>query len=298
VIVPSSETHRRVVGFVNASSGKNSDNHEIILEALQDAGVELRELDVNRVSELIADAVREGAEAVVVVGGDGTQQAAAATLADSDVPLIPVPAGTWNHLAKTLGITNVDDAVVTLEHGELATFPLGAVNGRFFVNTAVVGWYPDLVRTREKLRKRWPRPVAASIAVLRHVAKLQRFAVTIDHERYETWMVWVGNGEYGDEVSNLTDRRWSNNPKLDVRVALADNRLPKLGLLIDLLRGRLRQGNHLKMFHPTPSTTLTVHASRRRIDVALDGEVVVMRSPLQFTTGTSVRVLTPRTSVA
>lgn len=296
--MPSSETPRRVVGFVNASSGKRSDNHELILEALRDAGVEMRELDVNRVSELIADAVQEGADAVVVVGGDGTQQAAAATLADSDVPLIPVPAGTWNHLAKTLGITSVDHAIVTLEHGELATFPLGTVNGRFFVNTAVVGWYPDLVRTREKLRKRWPRPIAASIAVLRHVSKLQRFAVTIDHERYETWMVWVGNGEYGHEVSNLTDRRWSTNPKLDVRVALADNRLPKLGLLIDLLRGRLRQGNHLKMLHPTPSTTVSVHASRRRIDVALDGEVVVMHSPLQFTTGTSVRVLTPRTSDA
>jgi undecaprenyl-diphosphatase len=298
VIVPFSETPRRVVGFVNASSGKNSDNHEVVVAALRDAGVEMRELDVNRVSELIAGAVQEGAEAVVVVGGDGTQQAAAATLADSDVPLIPFPGGTWNHLAKTLGIANVDDVVVTLEHGQLATFPLGVVNDRFFVNTAVVGWYPDLVRTREKLRKRWPRPIAASIAVLRHVSKLQRFAVTIDHERYETWMVWVGNGEYGDEVSNLTNRRWSSNSKLDVRVALADNRLPKLGLLIDLLRGRLRQGNHLKMLHPTPSTTLTVQTSRRRIDVALDGEVVVMNSPMRFTTGTSVRVLIPPTSVA
>jgi len=73
-------------------------------------------------------AIREGAAAVVGVGGDGTLREIAATLAGTGVPMGIVPAGTGNLLAGIVGVpASIAAAVAAIETARPRTIDLGAV---------------------------------------------------------------------------------------------------------------------------------------------------------------------------
>src|SRR4051812_1192488 len=55
-------------------------------------------------TNLATAAVRAGANALGMAGGDGSQAAVAAVAAEHDLPYVCVPAGTRNHFARDLGI--------------------------------------------------------------------------------------------------------------------------------------------------------------------------------------------------
>ena len=96
------------------------------------------------VNELLAD----GADAVAVAGGDGTQAQVAAVVARANVPYACIPAGTRNHFALDLGVDR-DDVVGALDafvDGGERVVDLADVNGRVFVNNVSVGLYGDAVQ--------------------------------------------------------------------------------------------------------------------------------------------------------
>ena len=92
-------------------------------------------------------AVRDGAELVVVWGGDGMVQRTADALADSGVPLAIVPAGTANLLASNLGIPNDIAACVKVAlNGTRRRVDLGRFNGEHFAVMAGLGFDARLIR--------------------------------------------------------------------------------------------------------------------------------------------------------
>ncbi|MEU6770617.1 diacylglycerol kinase family protein [Streptomyces sp. NPDC046759] len=77
-----------------------------------------------------ADAVRQGAMLVVVCGGDGTVRAAADALAGTEVPLLLVPCGTGNLLARNLGLPlSPADALDAALRGTTRHIDLGRIEG-------------------------------------------------------------------------------------------------------------------------------------------------------------------------
>lgn len=59
--------------------------------------------DAHQIRRAVEHALEAGARRVAVLGGDGTIGIAASVLADTDVPLIPLPGGSTNVLARGLG---------------------------------------------------------------------------------------------------------------------------------------------------------------------------------------------------
>lgn len=120
------------------------------------------------IRDAVERAVAAGARSVAVLGGDGTIGIAASVLADTDVPMIPLPGGSTNVLARGLGWpANPERAVQrvaeALEHPyrELAIGRLdsGARHTVFCVNAGVgldaatVAWVERHPNLKRRLRQ-------------------------------------------------------------------------------------------------------------------------------------------------
>lgn len=80
--------------------------------------------------DLTERAVRAGAQFLIAAGGDGTVAAVISGLAGTDVPLLVLPAGTGNLLARNLGLpTDFDDVVGALVEGHDVAIDVGEVVG-------------------------------------------------------------------------------------------------------------------------------------------------------------------------
>ena len=99
-------------------------------------------------AELVRTALDDGADALAMAGGDGSQAIVAAAAAEAALPYACIPSGTRNHFALDLGVDR-DDVVGALDafvDGGERLVDLGAVNGQVFVNNVSLGLYAEAVQ--------------------------------------------------------------------------------------------------------------------------------------------------------
>lgn len=102
-------------------------------------------------AELAQQAVAEGAERLVVCGGDGTIGDALAPLAGSHTALGLLPCGTCNDLARALAVPLEEEAALgNLLDGQVRAIDLGRVGDRFFATVAAFGFDAEVNRRMER----------------------------------------------------------------------------------------------------------------------------------------------------
>lgn len=148
---------RRVLLIVNARAGSvRARTKDVIAKALS-ADFKLDVADTmsrNHASELAADAVDRGFDAVIAFGGDGTVNEAAQTLVGTDVALGVLPGGSTNVLARSLGIPRdpVDATAYVAERlraGARRSINVGDIEGRYFLFSAGIGLDAEVVKRVE-----------------------------------------------------------------------------------------------------------------------------------------------------
>ena len=112
--------------------------------ALQAAGVQGDIFVTERrghARELAQRAIRVHPTMVIAWGGDGTVNEVGSALAESDIPLGIVPAGSGNGLAADLGVARRPaQAIAEALGAKPRVIDAGEINGRFFVSLAGVGF--------------------------------------------------------------------------------------------------------------------------------------------------------------
>lgn len=92
-------------------------------------------------TELAHQAVRQGAERLIVCGGDGTIREVLPALVHSKTALGLLPFGTANDFSRALGIPRqLNDAVRNLFEGQTCCIDLGQVGECFFCTVATFGF--------------------------------------------------------------------------------------------------------------------------------------------------------------
>ena len=225
-------------------------------------------------------------EVVVAGGGDGTISAVAAEIAGAGKTLGVLPLGTLNNFSKDLGIPqNLDSAVRTIAHGVPVEIDLAEVNGRVFINNSSIGIYPKMVLRRERQqqklgRGKWTAAIWASLRMFR-VSPFLRVEIELDGKVFErrTPFVFVGNNEYEMDLYNIGRRPRLDGGKLSLYFL---HRQERWGLVVLAWKTLTRQLRQWKDFEAVETEHVVVRKKRKRARVAIDGETMIMETPLDY----------------
>jgi diacylglycerol kinase family enzyme len=221
---------------------------------------------------------------VVAAGGDGTVSAVASALTGSETALGVLPIGTLNHFARDIGMPlDSEEAVAAICSGEVRSVDAASVNDQVFINNSSLGLYPDQARLRQKWRGkigRWPALILASIIVLTRFPFLRivaRFNGKTVSRRCP--MVLVSNNRYRLEPGRLAERERMDEEVLGIYLLNDEGRT---GLLRIAMHSLIYSPEEASSFESDAAREVIVHTRRRRVRVAVDGEVFKFRSPLLF----------------
>ncbi|KDN19573.1 bifunctional phosphatase PAP2/diacylglycerol kinase family protein [Amycolatopsis rifamycinica] len=225
--------------------------------------------------------------ALGVAGGDGTVAAVASIAAERDLPLALVPAGTLNHFARDVGVSAMPDADAATEVGNAVGIDLGEVEiegadgraHRWFVNTASLGGYPEMVRLREKLQEKHPKWPSAAIALARSLRNAKPLTVRLNGKRTQVWLLFVGNGTYAPKGFAPSRRPALDTGLLDIRYLRADLPYSRARFLIAMITRSLA-ASHVYQELDLPELDVELLDGNRR--VATDGEVGPLGNRFRF----------------
>ena len=238
---------------------------------LDDAGDLAKELHL---------AVSRGARMLGIAGGDGSVNTASDVAIEHEIPLLVVPAGTLNHLARDLGLASVEDAIDAFRGGATQAIDVAKIDGRPFLNTASIGSYVELVDRRERLESRigkWPAFVLAFFSLL---FRSEPVSVRIDGADRILWVAFFGNCIYTPRGIAPRSRSTLDDGLIDVRILDARHGWARLRLMTAGIFGRAHRA---RGFEQRTVSRLEVVASDPPIRLARDGETFDGSSSFEVT---------------
>lgn len=151
---------RRAALIVNAHSRKGAELFAEAQRLIEAAGVPLEQAhgvrDPSRMRATVEQALADGADLIIVGGGDGSISGTIGALIGSDAVFAPLPLGTANSFARGLGIgPDLEQAAATIAAGHTVWVDLAEIDGNMFANSAAMGMPPMIGDTIPPKLKRW-----------------------------------------------------------------------------------------------------------------------------------------------
>jgi YegS/Rv2252/BmrU family lipid kinase len=264
----------RALAIINTGSRRGAEDGAVALRTLADGGIDLVTAEPAGPTGVDA-AIRAQAglvDLVVLGGGDGTMNAAAAALLDTQIPFAVLPLGTANDLARVLGIPPdpVAAARVVLAGGR-NRIDLGRANDHLFFNIATIGLSARLARAMDRQTKKRFGAFAYALTAARvglgppFRARIRTAGQRLDLDAIQ---VAVGNGRYHGGGIVVHEAAAIDDHLLHLYV-LEPTSVPRLlGRLPWLL-----QGKHRAMGVQTLVATDIHIDTGRRLPVNTDGEL-------------------------
>jgi diacylglycerol kinase (ATP) len=213
-------------------------------------------------ARLVATAIADGVETIVVVGGDGTWSNCAVPLAKAGSParMALLAAGTGNDFAKNLGLDPRDPRALAerLADGGVRErrVDLGRVDDTWFLNVAGFGFDVAVLRASMKYR-RLRGPAVYVATALQEIFGYPGLPIAVDGGAPRPHLLAVfSNGKHFGGAFHIAPGARVDDGALDA-ILIAD--VPKLARLPLLARAIV--GKHLASRHVTHRRTASMRLS-------------------------------------
>ncbi|MES2748981.1 MAG: diacylglycerol kinase family protein [Patescibacteria group bacterium] len=239
---------------------------------------------------------------IIAVGGDGTVNLVANYLTGSSIRMAVIPAGTFNHFAKHIGIgTNIPQAFDTVMTGETINIDTAEVNGRTFVNFSCIGFYTQIIKRRTAYQKKsWKKWPAFGMSMYECMKEYSSYSFVIkknDSEmKVRTPLIFVGNNifDFGG-LDVLSSRQDFTSGKLQLSIA---KEMGRWRIFLLAFRSLFMDVKNQLGFTTTAIDEIEIHANKSKVWVSLDGEVIKLQTPLRYKIiPQSLCMIIPRTTV-
>ncbi len=275
----------RVTVLTNPASGHGSAPHaaERAIAQLHRRGLDVVAIagrDAEHARQLVDGALERGMDALVVVGGDGIISLALQVLAQTDIPLAIVPAGTGNDHAREFRIPGKDPeaAADVVADGVVDTVDLGRVRAadgtEKWFGTVMAAGFDSLVTDRTN-RMSWPHGrMRYNLAIVAELSKLRLLPFRLSFDGGEelkidlTLAAFGNTRSYGGGMLICPDADPSDG-MLDVTMVASASRTRLIRLFPSLFTGK-----HVHRDEVQTARARTITVDSPGITAYADGEYV------------------------
>lgn len=288
--------------LINPRSGDGKAERTGLAQAAERRGITTVVLTPTDDLKAVAErAVADGADALGMAGGDGSQALVARVAADHKLPMVCVPSGTRNHFAADLGLNRGDVNAALDGFGEAVELEVdlgvvvdGTGAGRVFVNNVVMGVYGRAVHNPD-YRKTKAATLMDVFAKFAGPAGFPfRFPGPDGSPHPPPDLLFVGNNPY--RLASVTG--FGSRARLDTgRLGVVTVRIDHPNQLAQLAALELAHRPQLFPGWTEWSTGQLDLGADGPIEAGVDGEAVTLQPPCQFRVlSQAVRIRIPATA--
>ena len=249
------------------------------------------------IRQLVRAAVRQGFQLFISAGGDGTLSDVIDGLVGSDIPLVIIPTGTWNALARALDIPlQVQPAIDLLfQPHRIQTIDAMQVGQRYFVLSVSAGIGAMTMKDVERKDKRRLGKLADLQKAVAEMLEFRAFPfdVKIDGAvtKFRAAELMVANTSIlGLKALRLDPNIRMDDGKLNVCRLYANSVSDYLKLGISMLRGDQERNWNMLCVDAYDEVEIS---SRERIPVQGDGDVIGHLPVTVKLRPKAIRIVTP-----
>jgi diacylglycerol kinase (ATP) len=230
------------------------------------------------IRQLVRDAVKRGFKLFISAGGDGTLSSVLDGLVGTEIPLVIIPTGTWNALARALDIPlQIDQAIDLLfqEH-KIQTIDAMDVGGNYFVLSVSAGIGALAMKDVEREDKRRLGKFADLRKAVAELLEFRayHFEVKIDGKitKFRAAELMVANTSIlGIKALQLDPSIRMDDGKLNVCRIYANNITDYLKLGISMFRGDQKRNWNVLCVEALQEVEIRC---RERLPAQGDGELI------------------------
>jgi len=273
-----------IPAFVNDAAGTASAAKHALE---QTGGFEIHATAPDALESSMREKMASAPARLLIAGGDGSVGTAARLVCGTDTELAVLPGGTLNHFARDHGIpTDFNEAASVAATGEVVRADVAYIGDRLFLNTSSVGAYVTYVRLRDRTEKYVGHRLASLLAALWLVVSTRPVALEVDVEgerrNYRTPIVFVGVGERETRSPTLGRRVAGGRRCLHV-IIVRERRAARLFVLaLDAVTRGLDAVASTPEVDSFLVDSCVIRMGGRRRHVAVDGEIIVTTTPLEY----------------